>query len=146
MTWQLKARKRSTQERKSKSASTTTTKKKKTKTTKALVIKTVYDKKWLEKYEELKVFQQEHGNCNVPKRQGQLGNWVQWQRQTFRMGQMRADRQDLLDEIGFVWGDSGNKLTNNRKWMQQYKNLKAYKEENGHCSVPRSEGSLGFGL
>ena len=42
-----------------------------------------------------------------------------------------------MNEIGFVWDPYGD------AWRRWFKELEAYKQENGHCNVPRSKGKLG---
>ena len=44
--------------------------------------------KWEEKIEELIVYKEKNGNCNVPKRQSALGIWVQRQRQCHKNGKL----------------------------------------------------------
>jgi hypothetical protein len=69
-----------------------------------------YHMKWMHQYEKLVKFKQEHGNCLVPWYYDEgvslisLGAWVSTQRQR-RHGQneMRQDRKQLLDKLGFVW-------------------------------------------
>lgn len=76
---------------------------------------TKYQEKWMEMFERLKVFKQEHGNCNVPynyKEDTSLGMWVQTQRRvyhktTYMYGErkeMSEDRINLLKSIGFDFG------------------------------------------
>jgi hypothetical protein len=107
------------------------------------------DERWVEQYKHLKTFREEYDHCNVPKRQGSLGQWVMVQRRFYRNGCIRQDRKELLDEIGFVWIIVANTellgaAKDSKYWMEQYERLKAFRNENGHCCVPyASEGSLG---
>jgi hypothetical protein len=98
---------------------------------------TLSDKKWLQQYENLKAYKGEHGHCNVDTREDGLVGWVERQRTTFRGNKLRKDRKELLDEIGFDC-EPGNTF-----WLQQYENLKAYKDEHGHCNVNTKEDGLG---
>jgi hypothetical protein len=104
---------------------------------------TKLDKKWMKQYENLKAFNTENGHCNVPALEGSLGQWVHTQRCVFKQKKMREDRKKLLNEIGFVWSVGSGVVVDDKKWLEQYGNLKEYKNENGHCSVPKGEGSLG---
>ncbi|KAL7523979.1 hypothetical protein ACHAXR_000388, partial [Thalassiosira sp. AJA248-18] len=90
--------------------------------------------KWNMRYEELKKFKEENKHCNVPQRcsaNRQLGEWVNNQRALCKKGKLREDRINDLDSIGFCWGNL------NDKWDQQFKELKKFKEEKGHCIVPQ---------
>lgn len=67
---------------------------------------------WLNMYEELKQFYQEHGHCKVPQvysKNPKLGKWVKAQRTQYRLLQngkhssMSNARIQLLESIGFVW-------------------------------------------
>jgi hypothetical protein len=99
----------------------------------------------MEQYENLKAFNTENGHCNgVPRRDTRLGRWVLTQRSVFKQGKMRNDRKKMLDDIGFVWslvGSGDGKWL--EQWLEQYENLKSYKNKHGHCNVPGHEGSLG---
>ena len=64
----------------------------------------IYDQRWLERYNDLKVFRRRYGHCNVTTTYcPRLGNWVRAQRRDKNSCRLRQDRKDLLDEIGFVW-------------------------------------------
>jgi hypothetical protein len=106
-------------------------------------IQSKHDKKWLQRFEELKAFQEGHGHSNVPQSQGSLGRWVNRQREAIKQDRVREDRKELLDEIGFAWSGARSSLKDDRKWRKQYDGLKAYKKENGQCNVPFREGNLG---
>jgi hypothetical protein len=76
--------------------------------------------------------------------EGSIGWWVNTQRTMFKQEKMREDRKKLLDESGFVWSvGSGVVVVDDRRWLDQYKNLKSYRKKHGHCNVPALEGSLG---
>lgn len=88
------------------------------------------DKKWTRQYEKLVAFHQEHGehghckgllllqrcltsrsrdfagHCKVPDRykpDKPLGTWVKKQRLANACDQLKEDRKQLLDDLGFVW-------------------------------------------
>ena len=71
-----------------------------------------------------------------------LANWVQKQRKHHvNDDKERQLRQELLDEIGFVWN-----VDRIKKWHQQYEKLVDFKRKNGHCYVTqRSKGDENFG-
>ena len=94
------------------------------------------DRQWLEKYEELKSYQNEHGHCLVPSKRSSLGNWIQHQRSLSALGSMREDRRDLLNQLGFVWNQR-----NRTPWIEKYEELKSFKKEHGHCLVPKTSST-----
>ena len=64
---------------------------------------------WHKGFQELKKCMETHGNCNVPKNHGSLGNWIISQRQKYRLlkegkpSPMSDDRIRKLESIGFCW-------------------------------------------
>ena len=74
---------------------------------------------WETRYEQLKVYRNEHGHCNVPQRDPDrrdptvpvgLGNWVTEQRRMHKglicdtlTSKRTQDKIDLLDQLGFQW-------------------------------------------
>lgn len=103
-----------------------------------------YDGRWDEMYLELSDYYSEHGHTRVPVNSGKLGKWVKKQRETKdkKSGsnrQLTQEKIDRLDAIEFVWRADENIET----WEQMYEKLEAYKEANGNCLVPQSQGKLG---
>ena len=89
----------------------------------------IHDKKWQDKYEHLKIFQQQHGHCNVPAKMKSsgLGDWVHNQRTFFKRGRMRQDRIDLLNKIGFTWKLPPGRSTaaGYQTWKDRFDDLKS---------------------
>ena len=53
---------------------------------------------------------------------------------------MTDQKIEHLEDMGFQWSVRNN----DDFWNQRYEELKKFKEEHGHCSVPRkSSGKLG---
>jgi hypothetical protein len=100
---------------------------------------TAHDEIWMEKYEELKDFQEEHGHINIRVREGSLGLWAYAQRQRFRKDELREDRKQLLYKIGFVW-DIG-KESKDEMWRAKFEELKAYRMEFGHSDVSYADNN-----
>ena len=99
------------------------------------------DLKWSSMLKKLKDYkQQENGDCNVPRSEKKLSQWVVAQRQAYkaRKRNLSKERIDALNEIGFEWDPY------EAAWRLRFEELKAYKKENGHCNMPRSEGKLGL--
>jgi hypothetical protein len=109
------------------------------------------DKLWHQQYEKLVEFKRKKGHCRVPRSYEQdksLGIWVGHQRSHHNNNEMRLDRQELLDELGFAWKCEGTHTfkPNDKLWHQQYEKLLEYKRKNGHCKVPtkyKDDKSLG---
>jgi transposase-like protein len=98
---------------------------------------------WDERFEELKVFQNEMGHCRVPQAKGtdtyQLASWVKQQRKeykTFTEGKkslLTQERIEKLNGIGFALF-----VRTRIEWDERLEALKAYQHEHGHCRVPRT--------
>ena len=58
---------------------------------------------WKLRFEELKAYKQENGDCNVPAREGKLGQWVADQRRFHKAGKLSKERIVALKDIGFEW-------------------------------------------
>jgi hypothetical protein len=63
-------------------------------------------------YEKLVDYQKREGHCRVPLNEAVLGKWVSRQRTRKANGKMDPRREQLLNEIGFVW--SATKSTSKR--------------------------------
>ena len=94
---------------------------------------------WRLQFEELKAYKEKNGHCNVPRSEGKFGRWVMEQRGLYKACKLSKERIDALKEIGFVWD------AHEAAWRLQFEELKAYKEKNGHCNVPRVKGSWEYG-
>jgi hypothetical protein len=90
--------------------------------------------RWMERYNELKAFKMENGHTDVPRNHPLgFGYWVYNQRRLRRRKKLSDDHKDLLDRIGFNWGEPQTP-----SWTERYNELKAFKIENGNMNVPRS--------
>ena len=102
-----------------------------------------FNHQWNTMFERLKEYKEEQGDCLVPqkyKADPQLGIWVATQRRLSALdGEIKQQRRDKLDSIGFVWKLRERNISS--KWEQQWNDklerLKAYKKEHGDCLVPR---------
>ena len=91
---------------------------------------------WEQRFKELESFKQEFGHCNVPARyppNPALGRWVVNVRFAKKHGSLAEERVHRLDALGFCWE---LKLTVTAGWKQRINDLKAFKKEHGHCTVP----------
>lgn len=58
---------------------------------------------WMDKFDKLLQFRKRHGHSCVPFNEGDLGWWVNTQRQCKRKGKLVVEREALLNQAGFVW-------------------------------------------
>jgi Helicase associated domain len=90
----------------------------------------------------LKAYGQREGHCRVPKHHEEngfpLGRWVANRRS--RAKSVPPIRRRQLDHLGFVWDVFA------ADWEEGFSHLKAYKEREGHCRVPRDYREDGFRL
>ena len=91
---------------------------------------------WETRFDELKEYKSQHGNCDVPQKDDYLGRFVDKQRQMYREGKLKQDRIDSLEAMGFEWGAR----TRSGAWEGKFEELKQYKEMHGHCLVPQVDG------
>jgi Helicase associated domain len=79
--------------------------------------KSMKEKMWLERFEEMKQYQMKNGHCRVPRSVKPLGKWVNHQREGYKdykrgskvnsnggqARKMTKERVELLEAIGFEW-------------------------------------------
>jgi hypothetical protein len=107
---------------------------------------------WYQQYEQLVEFKRKDGDCRVPSKYEHdkyLGQWVAKQRSFHTKNEIRLDRKDLLDAIGFAWKVDtdlavwkADKIAahlpgEDKRWHQQCEKLVEFKMKHGHCMVPR---------
>ena len=124
----------------------------------------VNDMIWDNKLRELIKYKEENGTCDVPpkcpKDHKKLRNWVELQRQQYRLYRAKRttsltlERINKLEEVGFEWrisdgvGDHGDSAKKKKRaiidptkdeleewWNTNFEELKAYREKNGHCRM-----------
>ena len=97
------------------------------------------DAQWQEQFEALLKYKQQFGHCNVPhtyEHDLALSRWVKRQRCQYKLKldgkrtSMSSERQQKLDELGFVW-DPHTAL-----WETRRVELLEYKQREGNCNVP----------
>ncbi|EJK73798.1 hypothetical protein THAOC_04560, partial [Thalassiosira oceanica] len=95
------------------------------------------EQQWFHRFDELTNYKGENGDCNIPRRQGPLGEWVSTQRKDYKEGKMSKERVYLLESISFVWEPL------DEVWMAHFDELVDFKKENGDCNVSANQGPLG---
>ncbi|MDB6024397.1 MAG: hypothetical protein JWM68_620 [Verrucomicrobiales bacterium] len=101
-----------------------------------------YDAIWESNFEQLKRFKKGFGHCNVPARwpkDPKLGSWVYTQRGLKKKGQLRPERVQQLEKLGFKWSvegfekellDSGSHYQAHVKgWEKLFQRLKKWKSK-----------------
>ena len=99
------------------------------------------NERWNVRFNELVQYKAKHGDCNVPQRQGKLGNWVRRQRQAYMANSLAQDHINQLNSIGFKWAMKESVPT--VPWETRFNELFQYKTKHGDCNVPSSQGKLG---
>ena len=98
---------------------------------------------WDTQYNELVLFKQKHGHCNVScydKSNEELGKWVKYMRKAIKLGWLSEEKISKLNGLGFVW--ELQKHNTRVDWATRYKELIAYKEQYGHCNVSKKRDKL----
>ena len=99
----------------------------------------VHTLRWELRLEELTLYKQEFGHCNVSKHDSErrdLWLWICVQRRYYALKQkgqsqrMTDDRVEALNKIGFIWN------AHEQQWLQRLEELKEYKAYHGDCMVP----------
>jgi hypothetical protein len=90
---------------------------------------------WMDRYQQLVEFKQSNGHVQVPVTENkELHTWIRTQNDCQRAGTLRPDREQLLNELGFVW-----RTRTNKQWMDMYQRCVAFKERKGTFKVSASE-------
>jgi hypothetical protein len=99
--------------------------------------------KWNKCFMELVEYKEKNGDCNIPtKKNRSLGTWIYAQRTLFRSKELKEDRYEKLVGIGFVF-ENAKVASDHEKWNRHFMELVKYKQKNGHCNIPTTNGSLG---
>jgi len=64
------------------------------------------DTAWQAHFDELVRFKEKTGDCKVPTRWEEnrgLGIWVSNQRQLKKLGKLSPEKEQMLNELGFIW-------------------------------------------
>lgn len=97
----------------------------------------IYEERWQQMYERLRVYKQQHGHCRVKQHEDfKLSVWVHKNKQDKE--RLSIEKREKLGQLGFKWP---NELFA-EIWESSYQRLKTFKEVNGHLNVPRSDKKL----
>ena len=114
----------------------------------------LHETRWMEMYRKLERFKEAHGDCRVSVKRTKdaiFTGWVHRQRAMRVKGELRPDRLEKLNRVGFEWlGAAQTKnakialdaktldssITSDEPWLAGYLKLVAYSREYGHCEIP----------
>ncbi|HTJ48854.1 MAG TPA: helicase associated domain-containing protein [Cyclobacteriaceae bacterium] len=97
----------------------------------------LHEERWNEMYEKLKAFKTKHGHCRVKQKDDfKLSVWLQRNKRDRQ--KIDKDKREKLQRLGVKWPQE----LFNEIWKSRYDELKAFKKEHGHLSVPRSNPQL----
>lgn len=89
---------------------------------------------WDHMFLELVAYKRKHGHFDVSTDENpKLAQWVRYQRRLKKIDELKPEKIKRLNGINFNW-DSKAKDAN--RWEEMFKQLLAYKAENGDCKVP----------
>lgn len=97
------------------------------------------EEKWESKYNELVLYQKKNGSLEVSftdRENLPLARWVGTQRQAYRLGTLKKERERKLREIGFKFISSAGLRIDREQWQEKLEELAAYKEKNGTINFP----------
>jgi hypothetical protein len=95
-------------------------------------------KDWIERFQELILFQKQYGHCLVPHISATnpgLGQWVKRQRYQYKLKRdgrhstLIDERELALERLGFAWD---HRMA---AWMEHWNQLCEYQKRNGHSNV-----------
>ena len=113
------------------------------------------DYKFDMKLRQLQEFKNIHGHLNIPQNHPGLGRWVARIRQLYHSSNddnpsptknnnnnttssLTKERIQVLNDLGFEWKSTLKGSAYNNTWEKRYVALIAFKEQNGHCNVPKN--------
>ena len=93
---------------------------------------------WEIRIKQLIAFREQHGHCRVLLHRGEhrsLGVWLMNQRQAARKNRLPEERRAELVRLGVDFRLGGTKAAG---WTDRFTELQRFKEQHGHCDVPRA--------
>ena len=98
---------------------------------------TVKDQMWMQQFRALEAFQKANGHCIVSSAYADrsLAVWVIKQRFYRKARTIRKDREQLLQDLGFVWSTQHTRETDDTHRMKRYYELVSMKKKSRHSHV-----------
>jgi hypothetical protein len=103
------------------------------------------EERWDGKFYQLLFYKQNFGHCNVPLRarhNSSLATWVNWQREARKQQRISEVRAHRLTELGFQWDWNEVKTS---LWLLRFFELIKFRQNFGHCNVPRRWNAVKLG-
>jgi Helicase associated domain len=85
----------------------------------------VREASWLEHYQQLKSFFEQHGHSDVPQSDKELGVWLAVQRRTYREGKLEKRKVEMLNKLAISWDPHED------AWNVMFTKLQKIKESSG---------------
>ena len=101
---------------------------------------------WENVFAKLLDYNERHGTVRVPRQDEELGSWVDRQRTYYRMNKLSEEQVALLESVGFEWHINNPRQVvpkhyamahHDSQFDEMMAKLRAFKQEHGHCRVPR---------
>ncbi|MDE3744153.1 DEAD/DEAH box helicase [Maribacter polysaccharolyticus] len=93
---------------------------------------------WLNRFQELKIYFDNHGSCDVKKDDDpSLYSWILIQRGRFKKSKLSDEQIENLNSLNFIWNPKVETSGGLNKWNEKFEELKAYKAKFGHVNVPQ---------
>jgi hypothetical protein len=97
----------------------------------------IYEQRWNEMYQKLKLYKTLHGHCRVKKHEDfKLSVWLQ--RNKRDRNKIGSDKVKKLEQLGVKWSNQLFK----ELWEARYEELKRFKKQHGHIRVNKSNPQL----
>ena len=104
-----------------------------------------HEARWLKSFQLLKDYKKKTGSAEPPRNYVEdgvnLGTWVANQKQKKKRGNLKREYEQLLEGIGFIWGDFKDHGTPTKSlesnWAHFFALLKSYQQTTGKIDVPR---------
>ncbi|MBE2283810.1 MAG: helicase associated domain-containing protein [Prosthecobacter sp.] len=102
--------------------------------------------RWEARFVEIVAFQRKHGHLRITLKNQLSPGLVHWrdnQRIRFESGVLTTEQKTKLDSIGFEWEppkriSPAMEKHNVELWESMFAKLLVFREEHGHCQVPKS--------
>ena len=100
---------------------------------------------WDQHFALYREFIVKNGICCPPRMNSKMSNWIHTQRQRKRLGTLKEDRMEKLNEIGFLWtaasfSERTSALT--IAWDRNFAMYRDFVEKNGPCYDPKTNSEL----
>jgi hypothetical protein len=89
-----------------------------------------WDLRWQKMFDQLKVFKDKHGHCDIPQKYPEnqrLANWVHGQ----RAKKLTQKKKEMLNSLGFSWKGE----VKEKRWLQRVKEFTDLKRRNKHTGI-----------